>query len=243
YAARRDAETFQQRQDEIGFAEVPGENTTLAAGINDPCGRKGARQLCHDRDTRRRRAERRIGPTVRQGGRNRATQDDNTVRCAARRVPWRETVLQRLYHQGAKRRESVDCQENRAGHQKRHSRPPEAHEQQQKSKQRDNDQQIGRQRKKAGCLGQDEEHLLFLLPLLITLLVLFVRRIEAGKFRAFFHFLHQPAFQALVLGALLRDEIHERGRDHHRTIVVGDDGVVRENRAAAAADRLVPADE
>src|SRR5450759_5846907 len=85
--------------------------------------------------------------------------------------------------------------------------------------------------------------LALLLPLLVALLVLVIGRIEAGQLGALLHFLHQPAFHEFVLGALAGDEIGERGRDHHRAVVVGDDDVVGEDRAAAAADRLVPADE
>ena len=74
-------------------------------------------------------------------------------------------------------------------------------------------------------------------------LVLFIGRIEAGELLALLHLLHQPAFHELVLGALVRHEVGERGRDHHRAIVVGDDDVIGKDGAAAAADRLVPADE
>ncbi len=37
--------------------------------------------------------------------------------------------------------------------------------------------------------------------------------------------------------------LDQRLRDHHRAVVVGDDDVAREHRDAAAADRLLPADE
>ena len=42
-----------------------------------------------------------------------------------------------------------------------------------------------------------------------------------------------------MLGAFLRDEIRQRGRYHHRAVVVCDDDVVREDRAAAAGAWLV----
>src|ERR1700674_4172930 len=82
-----------------------------------------------------------------------------------------------------------------------------------------------------------------LLPRLVALLVFFVRWIKTGELGALLYFLHQPAFHELVLGALSGDEIGQVLRDHYRAVVVGDDDVVRKDRTAAAADRLVPADK
>src|SRR5450759_4887287 len=65
-----------------------------------------------------------------------------------------------------------------------------------------------------------------LLPLLVALLILVIGRIEAGQLGALFHFLHQPAFHELVLGAFAGDKIRKRGRDHQCAVVVGDDGAV-----------------
>ena len=76
-------------------------------------------------------------------------------------------------------------------------------------------------------LGQDEEHgnrnaprrpaasrlprrLARLLPVLVTLLVLFIGRIETGQLCALLHFLHQPGFEQFVLGAFIGDEVDQR---------------------------------
>src|SRR6188768_3289976 len=55
--------------------------------------------------------------------------------------------------------------------------------------------------------------------------------------------LHQPAFEQFVLGAFIRDEVDQVLGDDHGAVVIGDHDVVREDRAAAATDRLVPADK
>src|SRR3974377_2524478 len=78
-----------------------------------------------------------------------------------------------------------------------------------------------------------------LLPFLVALPVFFFRRIEAGQLFALLHLLHQPGFQKFMLGAIVCYEIGEILRDDDRAIVVCHDDVVGEDRAAAAADRLL----
>ena len=82
-----------------------------------------------------------------------------------------------------------------------------------------------------------------LLPGLVARLGLVVRRIEAGQRHAALDLADHPGLVKLVLLAFAGDEIDQRLRDHHRAVVVGDDHVARKDRAAAAGDRLVPADE
>src|SRR3974390_292695 len=82
-----------------------------------------------------------------------------------------------------------------------------------------------------------------LFPGLVALLILFIGRIEAGQLLALLHLLHQPAFQQFVLGAFVSDKIGEILRNHYCAIIVGDDDVAGEDRAAAAANRLSSADE
>src|SRR4029078_3217828 len=77
-----------------------------------------------------------------------------------------------------------------------------------------------------------------LIPVLIALLVFFVRRIKPGQFGPLLHLLHQPALEQLVLGSFIRDKIDQVLGNDHGTIVIGNDDIVREDRAAAAADRL-----
>src|SRR5262245_37720958 len=82
-----------------------------------------------------------------------------------------------------------------------------------------------------------------LLPSGVARLGLLVHGIEAGKFRPTLDFADDEALHALVLGALLGYESDEVLRDHHSPVVVADDDVAGEDRAAAAADRLLPTDE
>ena len=81
------------------------------------------------------------------------------------------------------------------------------------------------------------------LPRLVARLGLVVRRIEAGQRHAALDLAHHPGLVALVLVALVGDEIDQVLRDDHRAVVVGHDHVVGEDRDAAAGDRLLPADE
>src|SRR6266436_5001924 len=80
-------------------------------------------------------------------------------------------------------------------------------------------------------------------PLRITRLGFLIRRIEPGQLDALLDFGEHPALVEFVLGALVGDEIKQVLGDHHGAVVVGHDDVVGENRDAAAADRLVPADK
>src|SRR5262249_915664 len=65
----------------------------------------------------------------------------------------------------------------------------------------------------------------------------------AGKLRPALHLADDEAPHPLVLGPLLGDEGEEVLRDHHRPVVVANDDVAGKDGAAAAADRLLPADE
>src|SRR5260370_29764519 len=71
----------------------------------------------------------------------------------------------------------------------------------------------------------------------------FVGRIEPGKFCAVLDLVDDPGFEALLLRAFLGHLLAEVRRDHYRAVVVGHDHVVGEYRDAAAAHRLLPADE
>src|SRR6266478_4369276 len=82
-----------------------------------------------------------------------------------------------------------------------------------------------------------------LAPLRITRLGFLIGRIEPGQLDAVLDFGEHPALVEFVLGAVVGDEVEQILGDHHGAVVVGDDDVVGENRDAAAADRLVPADK
>src|SRR5262245_23019046 len=86
-------------------------------------------------------------------------------------------------------------------------------------------------------------HRSLLLPRLLARLGVGVHGIEAGKLRPALDLADDKAFHTLVLGALLGDEGEEVLRDHHRPVVVADDDIAGKDGAAAAADRLLPADE
>src|SRR5579859_6173392 len=77
----------------------------------------------------------------------------------------------------------------------------------------------------------------------VARLGLIVRRIETGQLDALLDLAEHPALVKLVLGALVRDEIHEVLRDDDGAVIVDYDQIARKNGAAAAADRLLPADE
>src|SRR3954454_8036742 len=70
-----------------------------------------------------------------------------------------------------------------------------------------------------------------------------VRRIQARQGHALLDLLHDPGLEPLLLGPGLRHLLDERLRNDDRAVAVRDDDVVREHRRAAAADRLLPADE
>src|SRR5499427_2008800 len=86
-------------------------------------------------------------------------------------------------------------------------------------------------------------HRSLLLPRLVARLGVGVHGVKAGKLRPALDLADDEAFHALVLGALLGDEGEQILRDHHRPVVVADDDVAGKDGAAAAADRLLPADE
>src|SRR5262249_43069547 len=82
-----------------------------------------------------------------------------------------------------------------------------------------------------------------LLPPRVARLGFVVHGIEAGKLRPALDLEDNKALHALVLGALLSDEGEKVLRDHHGSVVVADDDVAGKDRAATAADRLLPSDE
>src|SRR5919109_38682 len=82
-----------------------------------------------------------------------------------------------------------------------------------------------------------------LLPSGVARLGLLVHGIEAGKFRPTLDFADDEALHALVFGTLLGYKSEGSLRDPPRPVVVADDDVAGKDRAAAAADRLLPADE
>src|SRR5216683_1764133 len=82
-----------------------------------------------------------------------------------------------------------------------------------------------------------------LLPRLVARPGLLVHGIKAGELGAALDLLDDEALHPLLLSALLGDEGDEVFRDHHRAVVVADDDIAGEDGAAAATDRLLPADE
>src|SRR5262249_41524254 len=80
-------------------------------------------------------------------------------------------------------------------------------------------------------------------PLRVTRLGLLVRRIEAGQLPPLLHLGEDPALVQFVLGAFVRDEFDQRLRNDDGAVLVNHDHVIGEDRAAAAGDRLLPADE
>src|SRR4249920_311718 len=82
-----------------------------------------------------------------------------------------------------------------------------------------------------------------LLPLLVALLVLIVGWVEAGQLCPLFHFLDQPAFEKLMLCALVGDKVDQILWNHHGAIIVRNDDIVGKNRTAATSDRFIPANE
>src|SRR4029079_16911893 len=67
--------------------------------------------------------------------------------------------------------------------------------------------------------------------------------IEAGQRDAALDLAHDPAFEALLLDRGGDDVGDELGGNDAGTVAVGDDDVVGHDGDAAAADRLLPADE
>ncbi len=66
---------------------------------------------------------------------------------------------------------------------------------------------------------------------------------DRAVFAPLLHLLHQPAFEQFVLNPFIARRNRLDPLDNHGAVVIGDDDVVREDRAAAAPDRLVPADK
>src|SRR5258708_9026520 len=77
----------------------------------------------------------------------------------------------------------------------------------------------------------------------VTRLGLGIHGIETRQHRAGVHLFDDPGFHPFLFGAFGEYEIKKRLWNHHRTILVGDDYVIREDRHAAATDRFTPADE
>src|SRR4029079_7554543 len=70
-----------------------------------------------------------------------------------------------------------------------------------------------------------------------------IHGIEARQLRATLDLFDNPRLHALVLRSLLRDARDEIRRNHHGAVVVADDHIAREDRAAAATDWLLPTDK
>src|SRR6202171_2223433 len=64
--------------------------------------------------------------------------------------------------------------------------------------------------------------------------------IETGQHGAAVHLVDDPGFHSFLLRAFGQNEVEKRFRNHHGPVLIGDDNVVREDRHAAAADRLPP---
>src|SRR5215831_10412517 len=77
----------------------------------------------------------------------------------------------------------------------------------------------------------------------VTLLGVIVRRIKPWQLHAVLNLAEGPAFIQLMLGAFMRHELQQVLRDDDDAVIVGHDHVVRKDRAAAAPDRLLPANE
>src|SRR6202051_1902741 len=82
-----------------------------------------------------------------------------------------------------------------------------------------------------------------LAPRRVARLGVVIRRIKAGQLHALLDFAEYPALVELVLGAFVGDEIHHGLRNDDGAVVIGDDHIARKDGTAAAADRLLPADE
>lgn len=82
-----------------------------------------------------------------------------------------------------------------------------------------------------------------LAPGRVARLGVLVGRIEARQFCATFHFAHDPALIKFVLGTLVRDEFDEVLRNDDGAVVIEHNDVAREDCAATARDRLLPANE
>src|SRR6516162_8803475 len=78
---------------------------------------------------------------------------------------------------------------------------------------------------------------------LVARLGTLVHGVEAGKLLAALDLADDPGLHPLVLGAVLGHEGHEILRDHHCPIVIAHDDITGEYCAAAASNRLLPADE
>src|SRR5271163_4573973 len=70
-----------------------------------------------------------------------------------------------------------------------------------------------------------------------------VHGIEARQYRAVIDLVDDPAFHSLLLGAFGQYMVKEGLGDDDRTILIGNDHVIRENGNAAAADRFAPTDK
>src|SRR5690606_11652103 len=81
------------------------------------------------------------------------------------------------------------------------------------------------------------------LPSFVTRLGFRIHGIEAGERRPLVHLVHDPAFHALLLGALLEDRVELGGRDQYGTIRVDYDHVAGKDRDTAASNRLLPRNE
>src|ERR1700694_3315362 len=77
----------------------------------------------------------------------------------------------------------------------------------------------------------------------IARLGLGIHRVETRQHRARVHLLDDPGFHSLLLRTFGQDEVEKRFWNHHGTVLIGDDNVVREDRDTAATDRFAPTDE
>src|SRR5262249_47024765 len=96
---------------------------------------------------------------------------------------------------------------------------------------------VGGRRSSESCLSSR------LAPGCVTRFGIFVWRIKTGQFDSLLDFAEDPAFVELVFSAFVRHEVHQILGNDHRTVIVHHNNVAGKYRAAAAADRLLPADE
>src|SRR4029453_11336929 len=75
-----------------------------------------------------------------------------------------------------------------------------------------------------------------LLPGLVSLLIFFVGRIEAGQLLSLLHLLNQPALQLFVPGASRGEKIHEILWNPHRAVIARNNHPPGKNRTPATTD-------